>query len=109
MPTIVAAIDPPKMISTITKSRMGAITLRPRFEPHRVADQFAQPALGEAEIPRESQRRAGLTVNHADMDLEAGARSRRSTTREAFMHCLPYGFEVAAITRRRTRIAACRC
>jgi hypothetical protein len=88
MPTIVAAIDPPKTISTITKSRMGAITLRPRFEPHRVADQFAQPALGEAEIPRESQRRAGLTVNHADMDLEARRQITPLDDKGSF-HALP--------------------
>jgi hypothetical protein len=45
---------------------------RPGFELARVGNQLAQPALGQAEIPREPHGRAGLAANDANLNFEAG-------------------------------------
>ena len=44
---------------------------RAGFELASVVDQLAQPALGQAEIPREPHGRAGLAANDADLHFEA--------------------------------------
>jgi hypothetical protein len=48
-----------------------AFSKRPGFEPRRVGNQLAQPALGKAEIPRKPHRRAGIAANDADLNFEA--------------------------------------